>query len=94
MLTPLAMFTNAWGIPVGVLKAGKSFSAICNAFSLNMTSPVRANIVRRPPTNRIFVSKTDNSDDYKKKEKKMRKVFWARKSLITRFTTPVRFKFS
>lgn len=79
MLTPLAMFTNAWGIPVGVLKAGKSFSAICNAFSLNMTSPVRANRVRRPPTNRIFVSKTDNSDDYKKKEKKNEESFLGKK---------------
>lgn len=61
VLTPVRTFTRAFGMPVGVWKAGSSLSATCCAFSLYIRSPVKLYNVKSPPTKRMFVSNTDNS---------------------------------
>ena len=60
-ITPVSTLIIPSGIPVGVSKAGKSFSATRSAFSRNMGSPVRAKQDNRPPTKRMLISKTDTS---------------------------------
>ena len=60
-LTPVLILIRANGIPVGDLKAGRSLSATWAALSRKRLSPVKANALRRPPTYRILVSKTDIS---------------------------------
>lgn len=62
VLTPVFKLTSAFGIPVGVWKAGSNLSAICWAFSLNITSPVSAKHDKSPPMKRMFVSNTEISD--------------------------------
>lgn len=60
--TPVLKLTKACGMPVGVLNAGKSLSAICWARSRNIVSPVNAKQDNSPPTNLIFTSNTDTSE--------------------------------
>ena len=74
--TPVLMLIREWGKPVWVWNAGNSFFATCSALSRNITSPVRAKHVSRPPIKRMFVSNTERSVVCEQRSKLFFTVYW------------------